>query len=148
MVSQDLYRTQVLVRVSSQESSCQGVRVGIEWFNNSQFEGKVQGGQQIKQKPFPKVTEACSKEEQITFPGMRWHRTRSKANSKNHHKDRMHVGFRNAIGRVFRCIFKYLKMHMVTSKLCFFLGLTQLSTGRGGSGKEKVAVANPPVWVV
>ena len=42
MVSQDLYRTQVLVRVSSQESSCQGVRVGIEWFNNSQFEGKVQ----------------------------------------------------------------------------------------------------------
>lgn len=73
MVSQDLYRTQVLVRVSSQESSCQGVRVGIEWFNNSQLEGKVQGGQQIKQKPFPKVTEACSKEEQITFPGMRWH---------------------------------------------------------------------------
>lgn len=67
MVSQGLYRTQVLVRVSSQESSCQGVRVSTEWFNNSQLEDKVQGGQQIKQKPFPKVTEACSKEEQTTF---------------------------------------------------------------------------------
>lgn len=73
VVSQGLYRTQVLVRVSSQESSCQGVRVSIEWFNNSQLEDKVQGGQQIKQKPFPKVTEACSKEEQITFLRMRWH---------------------------------------------------------------------------
>lgn len=60
----------------------------------------------------------------------------------------MHIGFRNAIGRVFRCMFKYLKMHMVTSKLSFFLGLTQLSTGRGGNQKEKVAVDSPPVWVV
>ena len=76
----------------------------------------MQGDQQIKQEPFPEVTEPCSKEEQIIFPRMRCHGEVGKgARLILKTITIMYIGFRNAVGGVFRHMFKYLKMHMFTS---------------------------------